>query len=80
VPIVNRVAARDVVEAVQRSEGVDPALLDAAKEAWARDVLGVASGLNRALGIGYSVVKQLAGGPEKDGMGRDVSAVCDSSP
>ncbi|MEV5534495.1 hypothetical protein [Streptomyces prunicolor] len=70
-----RVAARDAVEAAQRGEGVEPALLDAAKEAWAdeysqaqmalaRDVLDVASALNRALGVGYSVVKQLAGSPD----------------
>ncbi|MFF6987964.1 hypothetical protein [Streptomyces sp. NPDC010273] len=72
-----RVAARDAVEAAQRGESVDPALLDAAKEAWAdeysqaqmalaRDVLDVASALNRALGVGYSVVKQLPSSPDLD--------------
>ncbi|MDX2645184.1 hypothetical protein PV341_16760 [Streptomyces sp. PA03-1a] len=65
-----RFAARDAVRASERGESVDPAALDAAKEAWAdqysqaqmalaKDVLGVASKLNRALGVGYSVVKQL---------------------
>ncbi|MFE4412355.1 hypothetical protein [Streptomyces sp. NPDC056821] len=65
-----RVAARDAVQAAERGESVDPAVLDAAKEAWAdqysqaqmalaKDVLQVASKLNRALGVGYSVVKQL---------------------
>ena len=55
----------------------DPALLDSAKEAWTdeysqaqmvltRDVLDVASALNRALGVGYSVVKQLPGSPDLD--------------
>lgn len=73
-----RVAARDAVEAVGRSEGFDPVLLDAAKEAWAdqysqaqmalaKDVLQVASALNRALGVGYSVVKQLPSSPDLDG-------------
>ena len=72
-----RVAARDAVEAAQRGESIDPALLDAAKEAWAdeysqaqmalaKDVLDVASALNRSLGVGYSVVKQLAGSPDPD--------------
>jgi hypothetical protein len=72
-----RVAARDAVEAAERGENVDPALLDAAKEAWAdqysqaqmalvKDVLQVASSLNRALGIGYSVVKQLPSSPDFD--------------
>ncbi|WP_405950554.1 hypothetical protein OG588_33815 [Streptomyces prunicolor] len=70
-----RVAARDAVEASQRGESVGPALLDAAEEAWAdeysqarmalaRDVPDVASALNKALGVGYSVVKQLAGSPD----------------
>ena len=70
-----RVAARDAVEAAQRGESVGPALLDAAKETWAdeysqaqmaleRDVLDVASALNRSLGIGYSVVKQLPSSPD----------------
>ncbi|MEU6604317.1 hypothetical protein ABZ922_04450 [Streptomyces shenzhenensis] len=69
-----RVAARDAVRAAERGETVDPAVLDAAKEAWAeqysqaqmalaKDVLEVASTLNRALGVGYSVVKQLPSGP-----------------
>ncbi|WP_329552929.1 hypothetical protein [Streptomyces sp. NBC_00696] len=31
-----------------------------------RDVLDVASALNRALGVGYSVVKQLPGSPDLD--------------
>ncbi|MFF3333733.1 hypothetical protein ACFYWX_30005 [Streptomyces sp. NPDC002888] len=72
-----RVAARDAVEAVERGESIDPALLDAAKEAWAeqysqaqmalaKDVLQVASTLNRSLGVGYSVVKQLPSSPELD--------------
>ncbi|MFJ8790282.1 hypothetical protein [Streptomyces sp. NPDC102462] len=69
-----RIAARDAVRAAERGETVDPAVLDAAKEAWAeqysqaqmalaKDVLEVASVLNRALGVGYSVVKQLPSGP-----------------
>ena len=72
-----RVAARDAVEATERGESVNPALLDAAKEAWAEqysqaqmalasDVLEVASALNRSLGLGYSVVKQLPSSPEPD--------------
>jgi hypothetical protein len=72
-----RVAARDAVEAAERGESVDPAHLDAAKEAWAdqysqaqmalvKDVLQVASSLNRSLGIGYSVVKQLPSSPDLD--------------
>lgn len=73
-----RVAARDAVEAAERGESVNPALLDAAKEAWAEqysqaqmalasDVLEVASALNRSLGLGYSVVKQLPSSPEPGG-------------
>jgi hypothetical protein len=73
-----RVAARDAVEAVKRGESIDPAHLEAAKEAWAdqysqaqmalaKDVLQVASALNRSLGIGYSVVKLLPGSPDLDG-------------
>ncbi|MEX1654514.1 MULTISPECIES: hypothetical protein [Streptomyces] len=69
-----RVAARDAVEAAERGEGADPALLDAAKESWAdqysqaqmaltKDVLQIASTLNRSLGIGYLVVKQLPSSP-----------------
>ncbi|OAH13413.1 hypothetical protein STSP_30910 [Streptomyces jeddahensis] len=65
-----RVAARDAVQAAERGESVDPAPLDAAKEAWAdqysqgqmalaKDILQIASALNRSLGVGYSVVKQL---------------------
>jgi hypothetical protein len=72
-----RVAARDTVEATERGESVNPALLDVAKEAWAEqysqaqmalasDVLEVASALNRSLGLGYSVVKQLPSSPEPD--------------
>ncbi|WP_420079605.1 hypothetical protein ACN6AT_12740 [Streptomyces sp. JL4002] len=72
-----RVAARDAVEAAGRGEDMDPGLLEAAKEAWAeqysqaqmtlaQDVLHVASALNRALGVGYSVVKQLPVGPRSD--------------
>ncbi|RZF02074.1 hypothetical protein [Streptomyces sp. SCA2-2] len=73
-----RVAARDIVEAAHRGESLDPAALEAAKEAWAdqysqaqmtlsRDVLEIASALNRALGVGYSVVKTLPDGPGPDG-------------
>ncbi|WP_253195394.1 hypothetical protein [Streptomyces sp. JHA26] len=69
-----RVAARDAVRAAERGESIDPAVLDAAKEAWAdqysqaqmalpKDVLQVTSKLNRALGVGYSVVKQLPSSP-----------------
>ncbi|MEV0691559.1 hypothetical protein [Streptomyces sp. NPDC050388] len=69
-----RVAARDAVRTAERGESIDPAVLDAAKEAWAdqysqaqmaltKDVLQVASKLNRALGVGYSVVKQLPSSP-----------------
>ncbi|MEU9196835.1 hypothetical protein [Streptomyces hundungensis] len=72
-----RVAARDAVHASERGESVDPTNLDAAKEAWAeeysqaqlalpKDVLEVASTLNRALGVGYTVVKQLPSGPGQD--------------
>ncbi|WP_327416317.1 hypothetical protein [Streptomyces sp. NBC_01233] len=72
-----RVAARDAVEAAEHGESVDPALLDAAKEAWAEqysqaqmalanDVLRIASALNRSLGVGYSVVKQLPISPRLD--------------
>ncbi|MER6185436.1 hypothetical protein [Streptomyces sp. NPDC001652] len=73
-----RVAARDAVEAAKRGESVDPALLEAAKEAWAdqysqaqmalaKDILQVASALNRSLGIGYSAVKHLPSSPDLDG-------------
>ncbi|WP_406169625.1 hypothetical protein OIE52_34405 [Streptomyces canus] len=72
-----RVAARDAVEAAKRGENVDPALLETAKEAWAdqysqaqmalaKDILHVASALNRSLGIGYSVVKHLPTSPDLD--------------
>ncbi|MCX4764974.1 hypothetical protein OG562_29185 [Streptomyces sp. NBC_01275] len=71
-----RVAARDAVEAAERGESVDPAHLDAAKDAWAeqysqaqmalrKDVLDVVSSLNRALGVGYSVVRQLPVSPDR---------------
>ncbi|MGW8364425.1 hypothetical protein ACWGK1_28160 [Streptomyces wedmorensis] len=70
-----RVAAQDAVRAAERGESVDPAALDAAKDAWgeqysqaqmalAKEVLQVASKLNRALGVGYSVVKQLPSTPD----------------
>ncbi|MBT1095749.1 hypothetical protein [Streptomyces sp. Tu102] len=73
-----RVAARDAVQAAERGESVDPTLLDASKEAWAdqysqaqmalpKDVLEVVSALNRSLGVGYSVVKQLPSSPDLDG-------------
>lgn len=69
-----RVAARDAVRAAERGENIEPITLDAAKEAWAeeyaqaqmalaKDVLEVASALNRALGVGYSIVKQLPSSP-----------------
>ncbi|MFG2384663.1 hypothetical protein [Streptomyces avermitilis] len=69
-----RVAARDAVLAAERGESAEPAVLNAAKEAWAeqyslaqmalpKDVNEIASSLNRALGVGYTVVKQLASSP-----------------
>jgi hypothetical protein len=72
-----RVAARDAVEAAERGESIDPGLLDEAKETWAeqysqaqmvlaKDVLHVASTLNRSLGVGYSVVKHLPSSPQPD--------------
>jgi hypothetical protein len=72
-----RVAARDAVLAAERGESAEPAVLDAAKEAWAeqyslaqmalpKDVNEIASSLNRALGVGYTVVKQLASSPAPD--------------
>jgi hypothetical protein len=72
-----RVAARDAVRAAERGDAVEPTILDAAKEAWAeeysqaqmalpKDVLETASTLNRALGVGYSVVKQLPSSPNLD--------------
>ncbi|MFC9672681.1 hypothetical protein [Streptomyces sp. NPDC056949] len=80
-----RIAGRDVVEAVARGETLDPALLDAAKEAWAEhysqaqmtlasDLLEVASSLNRALGIGYSVVKQLPSSSDHEAAYRRAAA------
>ncbi|MFE5687027.1 hypothetical protein [Streptomyces sp. NPDC056512] len=79
-----RIAGRDVVEAVARGETLDPALLDAAKEAWAEhysqaqmtlasDLLE-ASSLNRALGIGYSVVKQLPSSSDHEAAYRRAAA------
>jgi hypothetical protein len=70
-----RIAAQDAVRAAERGENVDPAVLDAAKDAWGeqysqaqmaltKDVLQVVSKLNRALGVGYSVVKQLPSTPD----------------
>ncbi|MFH9860230.1 hypothetical protein [Streptomyces sp. NPDC017202] len=72
-----RVAARDAVRTAERGEDVEPTILDAAKEAWSeeysqaqmalpKDVLETASTLNRALGVGYSVVKQLPSSPNLD--------------
>ncbi|WP_230194633.1 hypothetical protein [Streptomyces coriariae] len=72
-----RVAARDAVLAAERGESAEPAVLNAAKEAWAeqyslaqmalpKDVNEIASSLNRALGVGYTVVKQLASSPAPD--------------
>ncbi|MET8856924.1 hypothetical protein [Streptomyces sp. NPDC004579] len=72
-----RVAARDAVRAAERGESVEPTALDAAKDAWSeeysqaqmaltKDVLDVTSALNRALGVGYSVVKQLPTSPDPD--------------
>ncbi|MEV7404537.1 hypothetical protein AB0N93_29630 [Streptomyces sp. NPDC091267] len=69
-----RVAARDAALASERGESVELAHLDAAKDAWAdeysqaqmalaKDVLRIASSLNRSLGTGYSVVKQLLSRP-----------------
>jgi hypothetical protein len=69
-----RVAARDSVRAAERGESIEPAVLETAKDAWLeqyssaqmalpKDVHEVASTLNRALGVGYSVVKQLPSSP-----------------
>ncbi|MFJ2767978.1 hypothetical protein [Streptomyces sp. NPDC087300] len=80
-----RIACRDVVEASARGEVLDPSLLDAAKEAWAEqyslaqmtlagDVLDVASSLNRSLGVGYSVVKQLPSGSDRQAAYRRATA------
>ncbi|MFF1521926.1 hypothetical protein ACFVYR_07150 [Streptomyces sp. NPDC058284] len=74
-----RVAARDAVRAAERGESVEPAVLDTAKEAWSeqyslaqmalpKDVHEIASTLNRALGVGYSVVRQLPSSPDPDGQ------------
>ncbi|MFI0515381.1 hypothetical protein ACH3Y9_34115 [Streptomyces sp. WSLK1-5] len=73
-----RVAARDAVRAAERGETVEPAVLEAAKDAWAenysvaqmalpKDVHEIASSLNRALGVGYTVVKQLPTNPDPVG-------------
>ncbi|MFE6824236.1 hypothetical protein [Streptomyces sp. NPDC057690] len=73
-----RIAARDAVRAAERGESSEPTVLDAAKDAWAdqyaqaqmalpKDVLEVASTLNRALGVGYLVVKQLPSSTDLDG-------------
>ncbi|WP_409059682.1 hypothetical protein [Streptomyces sp. SYP-A7185] len=73
-----RVAARDAVRAAERGESVEPAVLDTAKEAWSeqyslaqmalpKNVHQIASTLNRALGVGYSVIKQLPSSPAPDG-------------
>ncbi|WP_405478560.1 hypothetical protein [Streptomyces sp. NBC_00009] len=80
-----RIAGRDVVEAVARGETLDPVLLDAAKETWAEhysqaqmtlasDVLEVASSLNRALGIGYSVAKRLPSSSDHEAAYRRATA------
>ncbi|MFJ2827422.1 hypothetical protein ACIPC1_07415 [Streptomyces sp. NPDC087263] len=73
-----RVAARDAVRAAERGESIEPAALDTAKEAWSeqyslaqmalpKHVHQIASTLNRALGVGYSVVKQLPRSPDPNG-------------
>ena len=65
-----RVAARDAVRAAERGENVGTTALETAKEAWAdeysqaqmalpKGISEIASALNRALGAGYSIVKQL---------------------
>ncbi|MFF1450677.1 hypothetical protein ACFVYF_21420 [Streptomyces sp. NPDC058274] len=70
-----RVAARDAVRAAERGQAAEPAVLDAAKDAWLenysvaqmalpKDVHEIASALNRALGVGYTVVKQLPTSPD----------------
>ncbi|MEW2287060.1 hypothetical protein [Streptomyces sp. NPDC047841] len=70
-----RIAGQDSIRASERGERLDPALLDATKEAWAeqysqaqmaltKGVLEVASAVNRSLQVGYSVVKQLASTPD----------------
>lgn len=69
-----RVAARDAVRAAERGDSMDTAALDAAKEAWLeeysaaqmalpRELSEIASALNRALGTGYAIVKQLPAAP-----------------
>ncbi|MFE0699223.1 hypothetical protein [Streptomyces sp. NPDC058872] len=73
-----RVAARDAVRAAERGESIEPTVLDTAKDAWLeqyssaqmalpKDVHEIVSTLNRALGVGYSVVKQLPSRPDPDG-------------
>ncbi|MFC8962844.1 hypothetical protein [Streptomyces sp. NPDC057094] len=70
-----RVAAQDAVRAAERGQPAEPAILDAAKDAWLenysvaqmalpKDVHEIASALNRALGVGYTVVKQLPTSPD----------------
>lgn len=72
-----RAAARDAVWAAERGESVESAILDTAKEAWSeqyslaqmalpKDVHEIAAALNLALGVGYSVVKQLPSNPDSD--------------
>ncbi|MFH9354251.1 hypothetical protein [Kitasatospora sp. NPDC017646] len=72
-----RAAARDAVYAAERGEDTDAQTLDAAKEAWAdqyaqaqmmlpKKVLNIVSDLNRSLGLGYSVVKQLPNSPDRN--------------
>ncbi|WP_308012052.1 hypothetical protein [Actinacidiphila acidipaludis] len=72
-----RAAARDAVWAAERGESVEPIILDTAKEAWSeqyslaqmalpKDVHQIVATLNLALGVGYSVVKQLPGSPDPD--------------
>ncbi|GGQ56268.1 hypothetical protein Saso_70050 [Streptomyces asoensis] len=72
-----RVAARDSVRAAERGETVKPAVLDTARDAWLEQyssaqmalpkyVHEIVSILNRALGVGYSVVKQLPNSPDPD--------------
>ncbi|WP_424212129.1 hypothetical protein ACN20G_08490 [Streptomyces sp. BI20] len=65
-----RSAARDALLAAHRGEEHDPALLDTARDRWAEEyaqaqmalplpLLGYAAALNRALGNGYLVVREL---------------------
>ncbi|WP_460106607.1 hypothetical protein [Streptomyces sp. YKOK-J1] len=73
-----RIAGQDSIRASERGEHLEPALLDAAKDAWAeqysqaqmaltKDVLDVASALNRLLQVGYAVVRQLPSSLDMDG-------------